>query len=102
MGCNCTKEAIVVSGSKFYVINRIADGGFGSIDLIEESRTGRSLALKRVKCESKNDLELVSRENKYYKQLCDNSNLGFYSQNIINIKNKTNYFRILIHFLKLN
>jgi serine/threonine protein kinase len=76
MGCNCTKEAVFVSGNKFHIMSRIADGGFGSIDLVEDT-SGRSLALKRVKCESKNELEQVSRENKYFKQLSDNPNLGF-------------------------
>jgi serine/threonine protein kinase len=77
MGCSCTKEAVTVNGNKFHIVSRIAEGGFGAIDLVED-KFGRSLALKRVKCESKNDLELVSRENKYYKQLSDHPNSGFY------------------------
>ena len=50
--------------------------GFGTIDLVEESKTHHTFALKRVYCDNRNDLEKCSLENKYYKQLTNHINIG--------------------------
>lgn len=75
MGCVCAKEDLLVDGHKYTIINKIADGGFGVISLVENSRTYEQYALKRVKAESKKEMEQMSLENEYYKQLNSHPNL---------------------------
>ena len=50
--------------------------GFGVVDLVEDSKTHKYFALKRVCCHDKKELETFSQENKYYKLLNNNSNIG--------------------------
>ncbi|CAF0865524.1 unnamed protein product [Brachionus calyciflorus] len=75
MGCGCTKESVKIEGKNFYILSRIAEGGFGTIDLIEDSSNGNTYALKKIKCENKNEIEKASMENKYYKQLNNHQNI---------------------------
>lgn len=75
MGCFCSKEDLNLNGTKYTILNKIADGGFGVISLVEDSRTYQQYALKRVKCESKEELESMGLENKYYKLLGTHTNL---------------------------
>lgn len=48
---------------------------FGTVYLVEDTKY-KEFALKKVKCESKNELENISKENKYYRQLNSHPNLG--------------------------
>ncbi len=50
MGCVCGKEAISIDGRSFYVRSRLGEGGFSFIDLIEDARTHKLYALKRIVC----------------------------------------------------
>lgn len=75
MGCSCSKEKILIDSKKFNIISRIAEGGFGSIDLVEETSNGNYYAMKKIKCESRNEIEKFSQENKFYKLLNNHSNI---------------------------
>lgn len=75
MGCVCGKEELIVNGSKYNIINKIADGGFGIINLVEDTSTYKQYALKRIKCENKSEMEQMSKENKYYKLLGEHTNI---------------------------
>lgn len=75
MGCVCSREDLVVNNNKYSIISKIADGGFGVISLVENTRTYEQFALKRVKCEDRKEIEAMTLENKYYKLLNSHSNL---------------------------
>lgn len=62
MGCWCSKETINIGGVKYVVKERIAQGGFSLIDLVENSTTKRRYALKRITCHSIEDQKLALRE----------------------------------------
>jgi serine/threonine protein kinase len=76
MGCGCTKDNVLINGNKYYIISKIADGGFGSVDLVREAKADRKFALKRVRCNDRHELERISHENRYYKQLNGHSNIS--------------------------
>ena len=61
--------------------------GFGSVYLVEGTKNYKQFALKRIKCENKTELESISKENKYYKQLNSHPNLGKFEKNYIRSKN---------------
>ena len=52
--------------------------GFGTVYLVYlvEDTKYKEFALKKVKCDNKNELENLSKENKYYRQLNNHPNLG--------------------------
>ncbi len=52
--------------------------GFGTVELIEEGRSNQLFALKKVKCDNKNELEKASIENRYYKLLNNNINISVF------------------------
>ena len=72
MGCLCFKQAVEVEAERYKIIRHIADGGFSSVQLVENSRTGKRYAVKRITCHSiedqntaKNEIEINRRFSKH-------------------------------------
>lgn len=61
MGCMCAKESLTIDDRKFFIRSRIGEGGFSYIDLIEESTSHKTYALKRILCHSKEE-ELIAMQ----------------------------------------
>ncbi len=74
--CTCVREDLVISDVKYAIISKIADGGFGVISLVENTRDGKQYALKQIKCESRKEADVMLLENKYYNRLNSHSNLS--------------------------
>ncbi|XP_033116022.1 serine/threonine-protein kinase 16-like [Anneissia japonica] len=68
MGCNCTKEKLVLNSRRFYVQKRLGEGGFSVVDLVEEGPTGKLFACKRIMCHSKSDEKVALEELEYYRR----------------------------------
>jgi len=62
MGCMCIKPSVMVEGVKYRVARQLAEGGFSTVDLVEDTRTGKKFALKRITCHSVEDQNLASKE----------------------------------------
>jgi len=64
MGCSfgCLRKSVTVEGVRYKVIKQIAEGGFSTIDLVEESNTGKRFAMKRITCHSIEDQNDALRE----------------------------------------
>ncbi|KAJ8983709.1 hypothetical protein NQ317_009144 [Molorchus minor] len=69
MGCLCTRESININGSKYIVKERLGEGGFSCVDLVEETSTKKRYALKRITCHSVDDQKIAMQEVNYYKKL---------------------------------
>ncbi|XP_031629150.1 serine/threonine-protein kinase 16 [Contarinia nasturtii] len=61
-GCWCSRETLVIGGTKYVIKERIAQGGFSLIDLVENATTKRKYALKRITCHSIEDQKIAIRE----------------------------------------
>ncbi|GIY43308.1 hypothetical protein CEXT_560731 [Caerostris extrusa] len=66
MGCACGKEVIEVNGKSYTIKTRIGEGGFSIVDLIQDQKTHRLYALKRIACHSKEDEKNTMREAEYH------------------------------------
>lgn len=62
MGCICGKEALRINNRSFYLRSRLGEGGFSYVDLIEDARTHKDYALKRITCHSKEEERLALQE----------------------------------------
>jgi len=62
MGCVCFKPSIEIDGVTYKVIRQIAEGGFSTVELIENSRTGKKYAMKKITCHSVEDQNLATKE----------------------------------------
>eukprot|EP00092_Neocalanus_flemingeri_P015180 GFUD01016397.1.p1 GENE.GFUD01016397.1~~GFUD01016397.1.p1 ORF type:complete len:325 (-),score=133.48 GFUD01016397.1:44-1018(-) len=62
MGCMCFKPSVVVEGVRYRVVRQLAEGGFSTVDLVEDSRSGKKYAMKRITCHSTEDQNLATRE----------------------------------------
>lgn len=69
MGCICTRESVNINGTKYSVIENLGQGGFSMVDLIENTRTRKKYALKRIKCHSIEDQRTATVEINYCKKL---------------------------------
>lgn len=62
MGCVCLKPSVTIEGVRYTVLRQIAEGGFSTVDLVQDSRTGKRFALKRIICHSVEDQQVAQRE----------------------------------------
>jgi len=69
MGCLCSKEKVNVNGRSFYVRERLGQGGFSVVDLVEDTRTHENVALKRIVCHSPEDQRIALMEVEMHRQV---------------------------------
>jgi len=62
MGCLCFKPSVVVEGVRYRVIRQLAEGGFSTVDLVEDITSGKKFAIKRITCHSTEDQNLANKE----------------------------------------
>ncbi|KAL1448496.1 hypothetical protein WDU94_012411 [Cyamophila willieti] len=67
MGCLCAKEAVYVRSDKYYIVEKIGEGGFSTVSLIEHSRTKKKFALKKIICHGREDQAQAMREIEHHK-----------------------------------
>jgi len=68
MGCICTKKSIRIEGVNYAIVEHIGDGGFSTISLIEDRRTGKRYALKKITCHSTEDQIQARKEIDFHKR----------------------------------
>ncbi|XP_022908829.1 serine/threonine-protein kinase 16 [Onthophagus taurus] len=69
MGCFCTRETININGTKYTVKEHLGEGGFSTIDLVQNVHTKKLYALKKITCHSIEDQKIALQEIDYYKKL---------------------------------
>jgi len=62
----CARETVDINGRKYHVRNRLGEGGFSTVDLVEDVRTHKVYALKRIVCHSKLDEKQAVQEVEYH------------------------------------
>uniref|UniRef100_A0A2C9K6T6 non-specific serine/threonine protein kinase n=1 Tax=Biomphalaria glabrata TaxID=6526 RepID=A0A2C9K6T6_BIOGL len=62
MGCICGKESLNIENRKFNIKQRLGEGGFSYVDLVEDAQTHKSYALKRILCHSKEEEHIALQE----------------------------------------
>ncbi|KAK3108566.1 hypothetical protein FSP39_010763 [Pinctada imbricata] len=62
MGCVCGRQSIIINDRKFWIRSRLGEGGFSYVDLIEDARSHKDYALKRITCHSKEEEKVALRE----------------------------------------
>ena len=60
--CLCIKPHIEVEGVSYKLIRHLTEGGFSSIDLVENTRTGKVFVVKRITCHSIEDQNIARNE----------------------------------------
>ncbi|XP_050711137.1 serine/threonine-protein kinase 16-like [Eriocheir sinensis] len=68
--CLCAKETITINGSRYYIRDRIGEGGFSTVDLVENATSHKLYALKRITCHAQTDQKIAIAEVEYHKALC--------------------------------
>ncbi|KAF5284648.1 hypothetical protein FQR65_LT13479 [Abscondita terminalis] len=69
MGCICSREVIYVNNTRYTIKERLAEGGFSTIDLVENATNKRYYAVKRIICHSIDDQKIALQEIEYYRKL---------------------------------
>ncbi|XP_078320965.1 serine/threonine-protein kinase 16-like isoform X2 [Crassostrea virginica] len=60
--CVCGLETLTINNRRFYVRNRLGEGGFSYVDLVEDARNHKDYALKRITCHSKEEEHVAAQE----------------------------------------
>lgn len=60
--CVCGREALTINNRRFYIRNRLGEGGFSYVDLIEDARNHKDYAMKRITCHSKEEERVAAQE----------------------------------------
>ncbi|XP_060533480.1 serine/threonine-protein kinase 16 [Cylas formicarius] len=69
MGCICTRETVDINGVKYVIKERLGEGGFSCVDLVENTSTKKKYALKRITCHGIEDQKITIEEIGYHKKL---------------------------------
>lgn len=69
MGCLCTKEVITINSQKYYVCETLGEGGFSVVYLVENTRTRKRFAVKKIICHGRDDQKAALHEIEYHKML---------------------------------
>ena len=64
MGCSlgCLRPTLTVEGRRYRVLRQLAEGGFSTVELVEDCETGKRFAVKRIVCHSIEDQNMAQRE----------------------------------------
>ncbi|XP_065606529.1 serine/threonine-protein kinase 16 isoform X2 [Cyrtonyx montezumae] len=60
--CVCSRGTVSLGGARYLLLQRLAEGGFSYVDLVEGLRDGRFYALKRILCHDKEDRQAALHE----------------------------------------
>jgi len=66
MGCICSREAIQINSRKYYVRERLGEGGFSTVDLVEDAHTRKIYAVKKIICHGEEDQKVAMKEVEYH------------------------------------
>lgn len=69
MGCLCSREVVHINNCKYKVLDRLGEGGFSNVDLVQNEHTKKKYALKRVKCHSKEDEKIAMKEIEIHRKI---------------------------------
>ncbi|TFJ98350.1 plexin-A3 [Platysternon megacephalum] len=53
--CACARGSLSIEGQRYLLLQRLGEGGFSYVDLVEGLQDGRFYALKRILCHDKED-----------------------------------------------
>ncbi|XP_071519237.1 serine/threonine-protein kinase 16 isoform X2 [Panulirus ornatus] len=67
--CLCAKETIKVNGHRYYIRERLGEGGFSTVDLVEDASAHKLYALKRITCHAQTDQKVALAEVEYHRAL---------------------------------
>ena len=69
MGCVLMKSSLTVEGQKYVIKKQVAEGGFSTVELAENTTTKRLGAIKRITCHSIQDQNLAKHEIEVHRKL---------------------------------
>ncbi|KAA0190147.1 hypothetical protein HAZT_HAZT008793 [Hyalella azteca] len=67
--CFCLKETVSINGHTYTVRESLGEGGFSTVDLVEDSSSHKLYALKRITCHSPMDQKVALSEVEYHSVL---------------------------------
>lgn len=60
--CVCSRGTVTIDNKRYLFIQKLGEGGFSYVDLVEGLHDGRFYALKRILCHEQQDQEEAQRE----------------------------------------
>ncbi|XP_065269520.1 serine/threonine-protein kinase 16 isoform X2 [Emys orbicularis] len=60
--CACARGSLSIEGQRYLLLQRLGEGGFSYVDLVEGLQDGRFYALKRILCHDKEDRQEALHE----------------------------------------
>ena len=73
--CFCLKPHLEVEGVTYKLLRHLTEGGFSSIDLVENTRTGKVFVVKRITCHSIEDQNVARNEIEMNKKFTNHPNI---------------------------
>ena len=73
--CFCLKPHLEVEGVSYKLLRHLTEGGFSSIDLVENTRTGKVFVVKRITCHSIEDQNVARNEIEMNKKFKNHPNI---------------------------
>lgn len=69
MGSLCSREIVHINNCKYKVLDRLGEGSFSKVDLVQHEFTKKKFALKTVKCYSEADEKIALKKIENHKKI---------------------------------
>lgn len=66
MGCICSRETLMINSRKYYIVEHLGEGGFSTVDLVEDAHTRKTYAVKKIICHGEEDQKIALKEVEYH------------------------------------
>ncbi|XP_051175343.1 serine/threonine-protein kinase 16 [Leptopilina boulardi] len=66
MGCICAKETCTINARKYTIREHLAEGGFSTVSLAEDTLSHKKYAIKKIICHGFDDQRLALKEIEYH------------------------------------
>jgi len=82
MGCVLMKSSLTIEGQKYVIKKQVAEGGFSTVELAENTTTKRLVAIKRITCHSIQDQNMAKYEIEVHRKLKHDNIIRLIGSNI--------------------
>ncbi|MEQ2225213.1 Serine/threonine-protein kinase 16 [Ilyodon furcidens] len=98
--CICSRGAITIDNKKYYFVQKLDEGGFSYVDLVEGAKDGRFYALKRILCHDRQARQEAQTEVEMHQMFNHHNILSLVAYAFVDSGGKTEAWLILPYIRK--
>uniref|UniRef100_H2LFF4 non-specific serine/threonine protein kinase n=2 Tax=Oryzias latipes TaxID=8090 RepID=H2LFF4_ORYLA len=98
--CVCSRGSMTIDNKKYYFVQKLDEGGFSYVDLVEGAKDGRFYALKRILCHDREGRKEAQTEVEMHQMFSHPNILSLVSHTFVDAGGKTEAWLLLPYMSK--